>query len=270
MRITLVSSCGLVLEAEGRTLLVDALNKQFRCYYGLPPETFSQMLAGEPPYDALCGILCTHAHPDHYNALRTRQLQAASGAPVFVPQPQTPPQLALQVGPFCVEYYQFAHTPVPGWDAITHGVYFISAAGVSVYVTADARIDAVQHRAILRGVLERPDPVLSRNARAAARGSKKELCLPHPGRRKGCLRCPPQMRTQHGPLRGRTSQCFAAGGLPVTDPAITNDQPGVGLAVCFMLTYSSLSAGACFSFSTQVMPSRMSRIPAARSRLNVP
>ena len=34
MRITLVSSCGLVLEAEGRTLLVDALNKQFRCYYG--------------------------------------------------------------------------------------------------------------------------------------------------------------------------------------------------------------------------------------------
>ena len=40
---------------------------------------------------------------------------------------------------------------MPGWDAITHGVYFISAAGVSVYVTADARIDAVQHRAILRG-----------------------------------------------------------------------------------------------------------------------
>ena len=73
------------------------------------------------------------------------------GAPVFVPQPQTPPQLALQFGPFCVEYHQFAHTPVPGWDAITHGVYFISAAGVSVYVTADARIDAVQHRAILRG-----------------------------------------------------------------------------------------------------------------------
>lgn len=151
MRITLVSSCGLVLEAEGRTLLVDALNKQFRCYYGLPPETFVQMLEGEPPYDALCGILCTHAHPDHYNALRTRQLQAASGAPVFVPQPQTPPQLALQFGPFSVEYHQFAHTPVPGWDAITHGVYFISAAGVSVYVTADARIDAVQHRAILRG-----------------------------------------------------------------------------------------------------------------------
>ena len=99
MRITLVSSCGLVLEQDGSALLIDALNKQFRCYYGLPPETFAQMLAGEPPYDALCGILCTHAHPDHYNALRTRQLQAASGAPVFVPQPQTPPPAGAAVRP---------------------------------------------------------------------------------------------------------------------------------------------------------------------------
>ncbi len=122
MRITLVSSCGLVLEAEGRTLLVDALNKQFRCYYGLPPETFSQMLAGEPPYDALCGILCTHAHPDHYNALRTRQLQAANGAPVFVPQPQTPPQKPNQCGPFCVQNHSSAHTPGPRSEPIAHAV----------------------------------------------------------------------------------------------------------------------------------------------------
>ena len=48
MRITLVSSCGLVLEQDGSALLIDALNKQFRCYYGLPPEAFAKMLAGEP------------------------------------------------------------------------------------------------------------------------------------------------------------------------------------------------------------------------------
>ena len=61
MKITLVSSCGLVLEQDGQTLLIDALNKQYRCYYGLPPETFVRMLSGEPPYDAVCGILFTHA-----------------------------------------------------------------------------------------------------------------------------------------------------------------------------------------------------------------
>ena len=45
MKITLVSSCGLVLEQDGQTLLIDALNKQYRCYYGLPPETFVRHLS---------------------------------------------------------------------------------------------------------------------------------------------------------------------------------------------------------------------------------
>ena len=49
MNVTLLSSCGLLIEQDGQSLLIDALNKQFRCYYGLPPETFSRMLAGEPP-----------------------------------------------------------------------------------------------------------------------------------------------------------------------------------------------------------------------------
>ena len=31
MRITLVSNCGLVLEQDGSALLLDALNKQYRC-----------------------------------------------------------------------------------------------------------------------------------------------------------------------------------------------------------------------------------------------
>ena len=151
MKITLVSSCGLVLEQDGQTLLIDALNKQYRCYYGLPPETFVRMLSGEPPYDAVCGILFTHAHPDHYSASRTKQLRAACGAAVVLPQPDTPERLNVQLGPFAVECSRFPHIPVPGLEEIAHAVYWISAAGKSVYVTADAQIDTTRHRAILRG-----------------------------------------------------------------------------------------------------------------------
>lgn len=151
MKITLVSSCGLVLEQDGSALLVDALNKQFRCYYGLPPETFAQMQAGKPPYDAIRGILFTHAHPDHYSASRTELLRAACGAPVFLPQPDTPERLCMQFGPFTVECTRFPHIPVPGFPEITHAVYWISAAGKSAYVTADAQIDTARHRAILHG-----------------------------------------------------------------------------------------------------------------------
>ena len=151
MKITLVSNCGLVLEQDGSALLLDALNKQYRCYYGLPPERFAAMLAGEPPYDAVCGILFTHAHPDHYSAGRAEQLHAACGAPVFLPQPDMPEHLTMQFGPFTVECSKFPHIPVPGMEALPHAVYWISTAGKSVYVTADAQIDTARHRAILHG-----------------------------------------------------------------------------------------------------------------------
>lgn len=151
MKVTLLSNCGLALEQAGAVLLIDALNKQYRCYYGLPAQTFADMLAGAPPFDGLCGILYTHDHPDHYNAGRTEQLHAASGAPVFVPRADTPPQLSMQCGSFRVEFYRFAHIPVPGLAPVDHGVYLISAAGKSVYVTADAQIDEARHREILNG-----------------------------------------------------------------------------------------------------------------------
>lgn len=151
MKITLLSSCGLAIEQDGAVLLIDALNKQFRCFSGLAPQTFAQMLSGRAPFDAICGILYTHTHPDHYHAARTKQLHESSGAPVFVPQADTPLCLHMRFAPFAVEFHRFAHIPVEGWPAVEHGVYVISAAGKSVYVTADAQIDAVRHREILHG-----------------------------------------------------------------------------------------------------------------------
>ncbi len=151
MKVTLLSSCGLAIEQDGQTLLIDALNKQFRCYYGLPPEMFSRMMALAPPFDVLCGILCTHAHPDHYNEGRTQQLAQVSGAPVFVPRADTPQEQIMQLGPFRVSFYRFPHIPVPGWDAIDHGVFLVEAAGQCIYVTGDAQIDAALHRSVLAG-----------------------------------------------------------------------------------------------------------------------
>ena len=174
MRITLVSSCGLVLEQDGQTLLIDALNKQYRCYYGLPPETFAKMLAGEPPYNAICGILFNHAHPDHYSASRAEQLCAASAAPLFLPQPDTPEQLVMHFGPFTVECRRFPHIPVPGLADIPHAVYWISAAGKTVYVTADAQIDTGRHRAILH---KRRADIAFWNGQYLSRPETRELLL---------------------------------------------------------------------------------------------
>ena len=63
----------------------------------------------------------------------------------------TPEHLTMQFGPFTVDCSIFPHIPVPGMQTLPHAVYWISAAGKSVYVTADAQIDTARHRAILHG-----------------------------------------------------------------------------------------------------------------------
>ena len=57
----------------------------------------------------------------------------------------------MQLGSFTVECSRFPHIPVPGMAEAPHAVYWISAAGKSIYVTADAQIDTERHRAILHG-----------------------------------------------------------------------------------------------------------------------
>lgn len=151
MRLTLVSSCGLVLESAGQTLLVDALAKNFRCFYGLPMEEYRRMLDAQGPYATLCGVICTHAHPDHYNATRTGALCAARGIAAFVPEDRTPPELHMQMGPFAVEYHSIPHTPVAGWDTVANGVFYITDGSRSVYLTADAAPEVQRHRQILHG-----------------------------------------------------------------------------------------------------------------------
>lgn len=46
----------------------------------------------------------------------------------------------MQLGPFTVECSRFPHIPVPGMAEAPHAVYWISAAGKSIYVTADAQM----------------------------------------------------------------------------------------------------------------------------------
>ena len=179
-----------MLEQDGSALLIDALNKQFRCYYGLPPEVFAKMLAGEPPYDAVCGVLFTHAHPDHYSASRAEQLRAACGAPVFLPQPNTPERLMMQLGPFTVECSRFPHIPVPGMAEAPHAVYWISAAGKKHLCDcrrADRHGTPPRHSAWPpggRGVLNGQYLSHPETRELLLEAAVKKLYLSHSGRRK--------------------------------------------------------------------------------------
>ena len=73
VRATLISNAGLLLEYRGVKLLVDAIYHTTDPFSNPPPAVWSEMLAGEPPFDGVDTLLFTHDHPDHFSPERLMQ-----------------------------------------------------------------------------------------------------------------------------------------------------------------------------------------------------
>lgn len=152
MKITLLCSCGLLLEHENSRILIDAPNGDFPPFYPLPDTTLDTLKQG-----SLDGLFFTHLHPDHYDPARAAAMLAAHPDAVsFLPGQDTPQTVSFTAGAFRVEAYRFAHTPAPQFPELAHFVLLVTAGEKTVYITADAAPDAARHRAILR-TLRRPD-----------------------------------------------------------------------------------------------------------------
>lgn len=145
MKITLVCNCGLLIEQNGQSVLVDAPNSDY-----FPFPFFSELekaKRAEPPYDGLKAVLFTHHHPDHYSEKAVKEL-AAARSDLLIAQPA---EQTLQVGCFSAEFHRIAHTPVS--VNISHYVLLIRSGGQTVYITADAAPDVSRHREILNGTV---------------------------------------------------------------------------------------------------------------------
>lgn len=152
MKITLVCSCGLFIEAQGSKLLIDGLNSPLAPFYELPQADFEAVLRGEAPYDGALALGFTHTHADHFCRDKLQRVLAArKDVTVFVPDACAPEQGRVKFGAFTVEFYKFAHTPVPENLRCEHYVLLIEAEGKRVYVTADAAPEPERHREILAG-----------------------------------------------------------------------------------------------------------------------
>lgn len=149
MKITLVCNCGLLIEAGGAALLIDAPNGKLPPFGQFPPQALQALLAAQPPYDHLAGVCFTHRHADHYDAAAVERLRAARpDVSVLLPEGE---QGAFAAGAFTVEYAQTPHVPVPPELMLPHWSLLVRGGGRIVYVTADSVPDAALHRALLAG-----------------------------------------------------------------------------------------------------------------------
>ena len=152
MRITLICSCGLVLEAGGKSLLIDVLTQELAPFYRAPQTLRRKIIEGAAPYDAVCGLLFTHLHPDHFDRLAAEAFAGNhENTPVYIPSRRVPVPGVLLFGPFCVELHRVRHTPVPGYGVSTVDAMIVSCEGKEVYIASDTAPDASIHASVLAG-----------------------------------------------------------------------------------------------------------------------
>ena len=149
MKITLVCNCGLLIEAGGAALLIDAPCGHLPPFGAFPEEALRKLLSAQPPYDRLAGVCFTHRHPDHYDAAAVERLRAARpDVPVLLPEGE---RGTFAAGAFTIEYAQIPHVPVPAELMLPHWALLVCGGGRALYITADAVPDADRHRAVLAG-----------------------------------------------------------------------------------------------------------------------
>ena len=152
MKITLICNCGLAIETDGITLLIDALTEELAPFYRAPEQVRREMIGGEGDYRNVCGLLFTHLHPDHFDREAAMAFAAQhSQAALYIPNRREPAPENLMIGPFAVELHRVRHTPVPGYGKSTVDVMIVRAEGKSVYIASDAAPEVQLHERVLSG-----------------------------------------------------------------------------------------------------------------------
>ena len=152
MKITLLCNCGLAIESGGRMLVIDALTEELPPFYRAPEPVRQDIINGRGDYNAVCGLLFTHLHPDHFDREAAQVFAVRhEDAIVYIPNRRTQVPEHLDAGPFSVELHRVRHTPVPGYGRSTVDTMIVSCEGKRVYIASDAAPETALHETVLAG-----------------------------------------------------------------------------------------------------------------------
>lgn len=151
LKLTAVCNAGIYVESGDTGILIDGIASDYLAFHGLPADLFGQALRREGLFQNLKAVCFTHTHPDHCDPVRLQQLREAQpDLTILLPDEQTPTEGRIRCGAFSVLYRETPHMPHT-YTQVRHFVLELEAAGESVYIAADAVIDAGLHKTFLNG-----------------------------------------------------------------------------------------------------------------------
>ena len=152
MKITLLCNCGLAVESGGKTLLIDALTQKLPPFYRAPESVLRAIVEGTGEFSAVCGLLFTHLHPDHFDRDAAEEFaKHHPDALLYIPNRREHAPERLTAGPFTIELHRVRHTQVDGYGKSTLDTMLVTAEGKTVYVASDTAPEAAIHEKVLAG-----------------------------------------------------------------------------------------------------------------------
>ena len=152
MKITLLCNCGLAICSGGKTLLVDALTQELPPFYRAPEIVRRAIIEGTGAYSAVCGLLFTHLHPDHFDRAAAEAFaKNHPDALVYCPNRRVPAPERLSAGVFTLELHRVRHTTVAGYGKSTVDAMLLTAEGKTVYIASDTAPETAIHEKVLAG-----------------------------------------------------------------------------------------------------------------------
>ncbi|BES63720.1 hypothetical protein SANA_01590 [Gottschalkiaceae bacterium SANA] len=89
-KVTYVSNAGVLLEVEGKKILIDSLcDSVMPIYKNTPEEIKAQILCGLPPFDDIDVMLVTHHHSDHFEPKAVVEFLQGNPRAILVSTPET-------------------------------------------------------------------------------------------------------------------------------------------------------------------------------------
>ena len=152
LEITAVCNAGLLLRSGESCILIDGIAESCFGFTGLSKELFKDLMSLRGLFSGLKAVLFTHTHPDHYDEDRVRVWKNLHPEiPVIVPDEKTPASGRILMDPFSVLYTETPHMPHT-FTQVRHFTLLVQVEDESMYVAADAVLDAELHRALLQYV----------------------------------------------------------------------------------------------------------------------
>lgn len=154
IQITYLINSGLLIEAGGKKIIIDALSGDTEHFDKMPKKLVKEITKGEGLFENLNGMLFTHTHEDHFDKDSSDLCRKNNALElVFIPDEEAvcPPFIEKKLGDVQIFCLKIPHSGKE-YSKVKHYAFLIKHGEETVYVSGDSEMQEPRQISMLGGI----------------------------------------------------------------------------------------------------------------------